>query len=446
LNKQGPRSSVISLGKESAFFEFFLAIAVTFSLSAIGCGVSTRATSALKNSGQSSSGSSSWGSSGTSGSGSSGAGSSTGSGSSGTGSGTGSSGSGGSTTTSNASGVYGAAINADALNNITIGPHVASYRFLSTHTGKVDAAHFFLIVHGPHAGYNSGTGGTLKVQLETDDGSTAHDPSGNVLATYSIPQPQDPFPVIKFSPAPTLQAGTLYHLVFSNSDANPTGNFVSIDDLYMQRPLNPMQPGSSNENMATLLKEGSSWSVYDFNTPIFELDFTDGASMGQGYTEVWVGAPESISGSAAVRETFTVTGGDRSATQVSVRVARASGSGDLKVRLEQSDGNVVEQGTIPASAVPLSSSPQYVWATYKLSAMRTLLNGVTYHLDLEAPSGTTYRAYPIRKGSAQAFQSSTFFRDGYAEFQNSGAWVGWTQWGVANRTDGDLQFYFKVIE
>ncbi len=352
----------------------------------------------------------------------------------------------GSTTTPSPSGVYGAAINADSLNNITIGPHVASYRFLSTHTGTVEAVHFYLIVHGPHAGYNSGTGGTLKVQLETDDGSTAHSPSGDVLATYTIPQPQNPFPVIRFSPAPTLQAGQLYHLLFSNTDASPTENFVSIDDLYMQHPLNPMQPESSNENLATLLKEGNSWSVYDFNTPIFEFDFTDGASMGQGYMEVWVGAPESISGSAGVRETFTVSGGDKSVTQVSVRVARISGGGDLNVRLEQGDGNVIEQGTIPAANVPLSSSPDYVWATYKFSAMRTLLNGETYHLDLEAPSGTAYRAYPTRKGSAEAFQPTTFFRDGYAEFEIGGAWAGWTQWGVANRTDGDLQFYFKVIE
>jgi hypothetical protein len=322
---------------------------------------------------------------------------------------------------------------------------VASYRFLSTHTGTVKAVHFYLIVNGPHAGYNAGTGGTLKVQLETDDGSSDHSPSGDVLATSTISHPANPFPIIQFSPAPKLQAGTLYHLVFSNTDADPNANFVSVDDLYMHHPLDPMQPDSSNEDLATLLKEGSSWSVYDFNTPIYEFDFTDGTSMGQGYMEVWVGAPESISASQAVRETFTVSGGNKSVTQVSVRVARISGSGDLTVRLEQGDGNLVDQGTIPAANVALSSSPNYVWATYKLSAMRTLLNGETYHLDLEAPAGTTYEAYPIRKGSAQAFQPSTFFPDGHAEFEVSGAWAGWTQWGVTNRIDGDLQFYFKVI-
>ena len=321
-----------------------------------------------------------------------------------------------------------------------------SYRFLSTHTGTVKAVHFYLIVHGPHAGYSSGTGGTLKIRLETDDGSSAHQPSGTVLGTYTIPQPQNPFPVISFSPAPKLEAGNFYHLVFSNTDANPEQNFVSVDDLYMQHPLHPMQPEFSNENLATLIQDSSnSWSVYDFNTPIFEFDFTDGASMGQGYMEVWVGAPQPISGSSAVGEEFTVSGGPKEVTAVSVRLARISGNGDLTVRLEQADGNVVEQGRIPSSAVPLSSSAKYTWATYSFSAMRTLLNGETYRLELEAPSGTQYQAYPLRKGSGQSFAPTTFFPDGHAQFESNGSWVGWTQWGATNRTDSDLQFYFNVV-
>jgi hypothetical protein len=130
-------------------------------------------------------------------------------------------------------------------------------------------------------------------------------------------------------------------------------------------------------------------------------------------------------------------------SSVSVRVARASGSDDLTVCLEQSDGNLVEQGTIPANAIPLSSSssPDYVWATYTLSAMRTLLTGQGYHLLLEAPSSSVYEAYPIRKGLRYQFKPTTFFPDGYAQFATDGAsCAGWTQWGVTNRTHGDLQF------
>jgi Putative Ig domain len=372
--------------------------------------------------------------------------SSNGGGSSGSGSGTSSGGGGSTGSGDSASGIYGSGINADALNNITIGPHVVSYRFLSTHGGTVSKVHFYLIVDGSHAGYNSGTGGTLKIQLETDDGTTNHGPSGTVLGTYTIPQPNNPFPVISFSPAPTLKAGELYHLVFSNTDPNPNENFVSVDDLWMASPRNPMQPAFSNENLATLLQDGSnSWGVYDYNTPIYEIDFSDGASIGQGYMEVWSGTPEPISGSESVRETFTVSGSEQMVSNVSIRLAHISGSGALTVRLEQGDGNLVEQGTISASSIPISSSGDCVWATYTFSALRTLLQGQQYNLVLQAPSGTLYQAFPIRKGSAQDFQSTTFFPDGYAQFNPGGNWVGWTQWGVSNRTDGDLQFYFTEV-
>ena len=124
-----------------------------------------------------------------SGAGSGGSGGTTGSGGTGSG-GTGSGSSSGSgspsgSTTPTVSSVYGSGTNADALNNLTIGPHVVSYRFLSTHSGTISNVHFFLIVDSSRAGYNSGTGGTLKVQLETDDGSDAHEPSGTALGTYT---------------------------------------------------------------------------------------------------------------------------------------------------------------------------------------------------------------------------------------------------------------------
>jgi len=153
-----------------------------------------------------------------------------------------------------------------------------------------------------------------------------------------------------------------------------------------------------------------------------------------------------ISGTNAVRETFTVSGGDVHVSSVAVRVARVNGNDALTVRLENANGTLIEQGSIPATAIPSSNSgsPAYFWAKLPLSATYTLAAGGTYHLDLEASSTSTYETFPIRKGLAYGFQPTTFFSDGYAEFEQNGSWTGWTQWGVANRTDGDLQFYFSV--
>lgn len=345
------------------------------------------------------------------------------------------------------SSVYGSGINSDALNNVTIGPngHQVSYRFVANHTGTVSKVHFYLIVNASKPGYNAGNGGMLRVQLETDDGTSNHGPSGTVLGSYTIASPSQPFPVISLSPTPTLKAGELYHLVFSNTASSPSSNYVSVDDLYMYHPLNPMQPLVSNLDCATLLRTGTeSWFVYDYNTPIFEIDFSDGATMGEGYMEVWPEVPQVIGGSHAVREAFTVSGGTRTVVSFAVRVARTSGSAGLTARLETSNGTLVEEGAVPASSIPLSSttSPNYVWATYKFSTIRTLYSGDAYHVDLEASPGTTYQVFPIRKGSAYNFARTTYFPDGYAQFKSGSSWVGWTQWGVTNRTDADLQFYF----
>jgi len=352
-------------------------------------------------------------------------------------------------TSGSQSAFYGSGINADALNNIRVGPIPAvSYRFMANHTGTLSQLHFYLIVNSSKSGYNAGTGGTLLVQLETDDGSSAHNPSGVALGSATIAQPSASFPVVALSPAPQVVAGNLYHVVFTNLDPNPTANYVSVDDLYMYTPLTPMQPAFPDTNWATLIDYNNAWSVYRYNTPILEADFADGSSMGCGYMEVWVGVPEPISGNEAVREQFTVSGASTAISSVSIRVARTSGSDDLTVRLEQAGGAVVDEGTIPASAIPLSSAsdPDYVWATYSLSSLQTLLAGQGYHLVLEAPSSSVYQAYPIRKGSAYQLKPTSFFPDGYAQFTTDGSsWAGWTQWGVTNRSDGDLQFYFTVI-
>src|SRR5262249_24994949 len=154
--------------------------------------------------------------------------------------------------------------------------------------------------------------------------------------------------------------------------------------------------------------------------------------------EVWVGAPETISGAKAVREQFTVSGTTKEVSSVSLRVARTRGSDPLTVRLENGDGSMVEEGTIPATAVPITPAVSYVWAKYNFTTKRALVAGQSYHLVLAAPASSTYQAFPIRKGSGYGFSATTLFADGNAEFTAGGTWTGWTQWGVDNRTDGDL--------
>jgi len=347
---------------------------------------------------------------------------------------------------------YGPGIGSDGLANTTLGPNgnMVSYRIRSKHTGIVDQVLIYLIPD--HANYAGGTGGTIHVTLNTDDGTSQHNPTSTVLAdswitnVLSLPSVARHFYAVRFSANPAITAGQLYHLVFKNEDTNPTVNFLSVDDLYQAVPVTPSQPTISNVDQAVLLSEDSqTWTTRAGYTPIYELHLTDGNCEGVGYIEGWVGAPQPVSGSRAVRETITVTGSEVKVASAAIRLARVAGSDPLVVRLENSDGTLIEQGSIQASDIPETSEGQPLWAKVAFGSTHTLVPGNTYHLDFEAASTSNYEVFPIRKGVDYGFHDATFFNQGHAEFMNSGSWVGWTQWGVANRTDGDLQFYFNVV-
>jgi hypothetical protein len=354
-------------------------------------------------------------------------------------------------TCSDSLGCYGPGLGADSLANTVVGGpygNIVSYRFRAGHTGLLQQIHVYLIPN--HTGYSAGTGGSLKVTVNSDDGTAAHNPSNIVLASYLLTNPLAAtpsinFPIFVFSAPPSLVEGQLYHIVFTNVDPDPTLNYISVDAVYYAKPTTPSQPTISDLDFAELLgAPGGTWTPRKGYTPIVQLDYEDGYRQQNGYMEVWVGAPQNISGSAKVRQTMTVSGDSKYVSGVSIRAARVGGSDPLTVTLLNGNGTVIEQGEIPATSFPLTSPASYTWATYQFSSAHALALGQSYYLQFSAPSSSVYEAFPIRKGMAYGFANTTYFPDGYAQFNSSGSWVGWTQWGVTNRTDGDLQFYFSL--
>jgi hypothetical protein len=346
---------------------------------------------------------------------------------------------------------YGAGLGSDGLANTTVGPNgrIVSYRFLAKHSGYLQQVRVYLIPD--HTGYAAGTGGLIHVTLNTDDGTSSHHPTSTWLASYwianvlSLPLPSRYFYVIKFSVPPLVTAGHLYHLVFKNADKYPTTNYLSVDSLYHAVPTSPNQPTVSDTNQAVLMQvAGGAWSLRPGFTPIYELDFTNGASEGVGYIEGWVGAPQPIYGTHAVRETFTPTANVK-VSAASIRLSRIKGSNPLVVRLENANGTLVHQGSISALDIPATAAGKPIWVKLPFGATYTLLAGHTYHLIFEAASTSLYEAFPIRKGYKYGFRATTYFPYGHAECKVSTSWAGWTQWGTSNRVDGDLQFYFTVV-
>ncbi|MGD0229054.1 MAG: hypothetical protein ABSC19_01690 [Syntrophorhabdales bacterium] len=333
--------------------------------------------------------------------------------------------------------LYGCALNANGLRNIEIGKSAGkkvSYRFRALYTGECNRVRLYLIFDdAEHVGYSSGTGGTILVQLMGDDGTENHNPSCIALAASLISDPMNAGAwnrLVVFDRTVALTAGRLYHIVFSNTDPDPIHNWTSLDNLYEGGSPN-VQPGVSDTDQAVLKKDSptSGWAIDYGATPIFCLSYTDGRVMGQGYIDSFVNSAPRIAGFSRVRETFTVSGRDVAVSRVSVRVRKAAGPGGLLVRLERSNGALIEEGAISASLV----GPRYGWVTCVFGATHVLAAGSTYNLVLAANRGGDYRAAVLEEGVQYGFTGG-LFTDGQYEYASGGPWQVFE--------DRDMSFYF----
>ncbi len=107
---------------------------------------------------------------------------------------------------------YGPGIGSDGLANTVVGGpwgNIVSYRFRAGHSGALQQIHVYLIPN--HTGYSAGTGGQIQVTVNADDGTSAHNPSSTILASYLLSNPLAAipsinFPIFVFSVPPTLES------------------------------------------------------------------------------------------------------------------------------------------------------------------------------------------------------------------------------------------------
>lgn len=334
---------------------------------------------------------------------------------------------------------YGSGYAMLGLANTTLNTNIVDYRFRATHSGTVSAVHFYVIIN--HVGYSGGTNGSINVQIETDDGSASHLPSGTVLGSFLITNPANTqnFPIVIPLPAPILSSSVLYHVLFTNADAAPTVNYCSIDALInsVATPVAPAQltiPDSDwTENY---LCSSCGWQNRTGYSPILEIDYTDGFAQGNGYMESWIDTSSvTVSGTTQVREQFTPKI-NQSVSSIYFRTA-PSGTGTMNYSLATIGGTVLASG--PMSAAPNESGIGWLSATFSTQVLQT---GQNYTVTFST-SGS-YSVWPIRRGVSQSFSAQTYFNDGYAQQNISGAgWIGFPdESGNPNQTDDDLQFFF----
>ena len=296
-------------------------------------------------------------------------------------------------------------------------------------------------------GYSAGNGGQVQIDMEADDGTVNHRPSGVSLAHALITNPLATyFPLVTFNQSVSVQAGQLYHFVFTNPYSDPINNYVSLDDIYNSAYVANMQPTVSDTDLAVLFKDGSNPFAINYgHTPIFDA-YIAGANgtaytEGVGYIGFKIGSGLTQIGSATpIREQFNVTGGNRTVSNVSFRVKRVGSPSNLVLQLSGGAGGSTTV-TIPASSIPTAS---YGWVSAAFSSPYTLTSGSSYALTISVSTSSTsnyYLAFPAQKGTAYGFKTPTQFLDGNAQISNNSTWTNFPGRGFG---EYDWQLYFTV--
>jgi hypothetical protein len=332
------------------------------------------------------------------------------------------------------------------------------YRYVATQSSAVIG-----ITWQPRygSGYSLGDGGDLRISLQSDDGTSSHRPSGTILTSLTwSPGSSGSAGVVRRQafPSPyTVTAGRIYHIVWENVDANPTQNYVSVNDVIIRNPSTygdgpqRLQP-KYDDIFALLTDSGSGWARNSSHLPNFDIEYANGAHDGSGYLGAEVYSYGLIGGSNQTRERFTVSGGDRTVTGVYARIGRQSGSGSVTLRLETSAGQLVDQVVIPGSRLTVDwtlgqagpTTANGTWVGAQFGSQHILQNGQTYNLVLIAPSGSQYSMVPLlqRDGTHQGsyYMRGGLFTDGLAQRSTNGgsSWTGLTGY------PSNCQFYFTT--
>lgn len=203
------------------------------------------------------------------------------------------------------------------------------------------------------------------------------------------------------------------------------------------------QPGFSDNDLGLYIYNGVSWVLQTKDTPIIDVDYSDGHHDGFAYVQnmfdlAYVG--EVTGGSRMVREVFTPVS-SWVVAQAWVRVRRDHGSDPLIIALCTIDGSVIDSVTVSSTAVPQTAAGSdnggSVWCGGYFASTHILVPGTQYMLRLSCGAATKYTAAPLRQGDDSGVLSFAF-REGSGQRTTNGST--WTDLDATSASD--IQFYF----
>lgn len=365
--------------------------------------------------------------------------------------------------------LYGLPWNADDLDNLEIGdtggPTVrkVGIRFRAPWTDTL-ASVSIAVAYG--TGYSAGTGGSVKMALQADDGTTNHYPSGTDIASVTntttnlFPPTEENMVTWTFGTAQSVTKGTLYHLVFTQQDAAPATNWVSLDGTY-NYPSNPglgtqAQPWIDDTSFYCLRYDNpntfggaTGWNpMPQVSASPINFHYTTNGDWGFSIDYTPTSSVRSIGGANdAVRMTFTPTSTQGPFTKAFARCYRQSATSHALTIMVKQGATLLTSGTVPAASFPAGTAGTDpgigFWGSITFSPI-TFSASTQYSLELWSTSETTpYQAYPIRTAESGNFSdvaTQNRFTDGSWQYTTNAG----STWTLESSDVGfKMQGYFQ---
>ena len=301
-------------------------------------------------------------------------------------------------------------------------------------------------VHDSPGDYSSGNGGTITLQIRplNADGSpsstilgrTAVNNGFGTLCTNAVTNGFDQYATWSFLEPVPVTKGQRYCFYFENTGG--AADWISLDYTicYANVPtgLNPPQHcgifyGDQNLCYGRYVY-GSGPDARSNMGGMWDVKTADGLDWGNPYYFAKSNARKTAGGAVMVRQRFTVGDYTRLVDGLWFRCWWTSAATtDLIIRLESADGSLIEQLSVPRSAIvqtnAYADSPYARWVKVNLASPRTLSLGQTYYLRFSAAGGG-YEFCPQYLYGAATSRNS--WPNAYCQYSTNGgsSWLdGW---------------------
>lgn len=292
---------------------------------------------------------------------------------------------------------------------------------------------------GGTGGYSNGSGGTIKLSVQTVTGTT---PSGTPLGTTGNTATHVPGNPGAWTTYPELllnvpvTTGQLVAAVYEDIDAAQDTNFCSLNELFNWGALVPRQPRFADSDYGVLVSiNGGPWTVDAQHTPTMDVRYSNGHHQGQGYVGMIGGiAPNTaqnplalpISGNSKVKSTWQ---NDVPVTlsELGTFVRRDHGTDPLFITVRQGTNTLFEV-QVPATSIPIatnSGADAPGLAVAKATSTPLLIPAGALEVRLSAAATSLYTVCPIRDGTDVGFDASVCWAPGSAFYCTDGGTV-WT--------------------